>query len=224
MSTNYELLIPLNSTALADGRHHLRVVQFTKTGPEEFEGPEPVLSCDNETQASCVLVVDNRVISALGHDPSHNCGAGIHLCTVEPDTHIRVVSVNGDVVGPCDTIGRERGSTTEIEFEVTDPDGHLSSFSLTSHYGNSGVVDLLAAGTLTCISGGPNASDYSSALAGGATRPIWTGGVFRLSIATEDAFPVPCCYLLRLEANKRTLENRAQWVRNVSEMTLGIGV
>jgi len=224
MSTNYELLIPLNSTALADGRHHLRVVQFTKTGPEEFEGPEPVLSCDNETQASCVLVIDNRVISALGHDPSHNCGAGIHLCTVEPDTHIRVVSVNGDVVGPCDTIGRERGSTTEIEFEVTDPDGHLSSFSLTSHYGNSGVVDLLAAGTLTCISGGPNASDYAAALAGGATRPIWTGGVFRLSIATEDAFPVPCCYLLRLEASKRTLENCVQWVRNVSEMTLGIGV
>jgi len=224
MSTNYELLIALNSTALADGRHHLRVVQFTKTGPEEFEGPEPVLSCDNETQASCVLVIDNRVISALGHDPSHNCGAGVHLCTVEPDTHIRVVSVNGAVVGPCDTIGRERGSTTEIEFEVTDPDGHLGSFSLTSHYGNSGVVDLLGAGTLTCISGGPNASDYASALAGGATRPVWTGGVFRLRVPTEDAFPVPCCYLLRLEATKRTLENCVQWVRNVSEMTLGIGV
>lgn len=32
---------------------------------------------------------------------------------------------------------------TEIEFEVTDPDGHLGWFTLTSHYGTSGLVDLL---------------------------------------------------------------------------------
>ncbi|MDQ7993596.1 MAG: hypothetical protein REI45_13070 [Propionicimonas sp.] len=223
MSTNYELLLPLASTALVDGRHHLRVVQFTKTGPEEFTGPEPVLGCDNETQAGCVLVIDNRVITALGHDPSHNCG-GVHLCTVEPDTELRSVRVNGDLVGPCDTIDREPGSMTEIEFEVTDPDGHLGWFTLTSHYGNNSAVDLLAGGTLTCISGGPDASSYAAALAGGATRPTWEGGVFRLQVPTEVAFPVPCCYLLRLEAGKRTLENCAQWVRNASEMTLGIGV
>ena len=224
MSTNYELLLNLDSTTLSDGRHQLRVVQFTKTGPEEFKGPEPVLGCDKETQANCVLVIDNRTITPLGHDPSHNCGGGVHLCTVEPDTHIRSVMVNGVEVGPCDTIGREPGSTTEIEFEVTDPDGHLGWFTLTSHYGNSSVVDLLASGTLTCISGGPDASSYADALAGGATRPKWDGGVFRLKIATERAFPVPCCYLLRLEASKRTLEDCTQWVRNASEMTLGIGV
>jgi hypothetical protein len=223
MSTNYELLVPLASTALADGRHHLRVVQFTKTGPEEFTGPEQVLGCDNETQAGCVLVIDNRVITALGHDPSHNCG-GVHLCTVEPDTEIRSVRVNGGLVGPCDTIDREPGSMTEIEFEVTDPDAHLGWFTLTSHYGNNASVDLLAGGTLTCISGGPDASTYADALTGGATRPKWEGGVFRVEIPTEVAFPVPCCYLIRLEASKRTLENCAQWVRNASEMTLGIGV
>jgi hypothetical protein len=82
----------------------------------------------------------------------------------------------------------------------------------------------LAGGTLTCISGGPDASAYADALAGGAIRPTWGGGVFRLQVPTEVAFPVPCCYLIRLEASKRTLENCAQWVRNASEMTLGIGV
>ncbi|MFT4295073.1 MAG: hypothetical protein QM582_06635 [Micropruina sp.] len=223
LSVNHDLLLSLDSTKLPDGRQLLRVVQFVKTGPEDFKGPEPVRGCDRETQASCVLVIDNRAITALGHDPSHNCG-GVHLCTVEPDTHIRAVLVDGKEVAPCDTIGPERGSVTEIEFEVTDPDGHLGWFTLTSHYGNSGVVDLLAAGSLTCISGGPDASDYAGALAGGAPRPVWRGGVFRLRIPTGRAFPVPCCYLLRLEAGKRTLENCTQWVRNVSEMTLGIGV
>ncbi len=224
MSTNYDLLLPLDSTKLADGRHHLRVVQFTKTGPEEFTGPEPVLGCDKETQANCVLVIDNRAITALGHDPSHNCGGGVHLCTVEPDTAIGAVLLDGVEVAPCDTIKPERGSMTEIEFEVTDPDGHLGWFTLTSHYGTSGLVDLLALGTLTCISGGPDASSYADALAGGATRPVWGGGTFRLRIPARVAFPVPCCYLLRLEAGKRTLENCTQWVRNASEVTLGIGV
>ena len=223
MSTNYDLLLYLDSTKLLDGKHDLRVVQFTQSGPDEFKGPEPVLGCDHETQASCVLVIDNRVITPLGHDPSHNCG-GVHVCTVEPDTHIGQVRVNGVPVGPCDTIGPEPDSMTEIEFEVTDPDGHLGWFTLTSHYGNSGLVDLLGSGTLTCLSGGPDAATYADALAGGAVRPVWGGGSYRLSIPTEKAFPVPCCYLIRLEASKRTLENCAQWVRNASEMTLGIGV
>jgi len=38
------------------------------------------------------------------------------------------------------------------------------------------------------------------------------------------AFPIPCCYLLQLEAYKRTFESCTQNVRNISEMTLGIGV
>ena len=47
---------------------------------------------------------------------------------------------------------------------------------------------------------------------------------FRLTLPVETAFPVPCCYLLRLEARKRTLESCDTDVRNVSEMTLGVGV
>ena len=224
MSTNYDLLLNLDSTRLADGRHHFRVVQFTKTGPEEFKGPDKVLGCDHETQAACVLVIDNRVITPIGHDVSHNCGLGVHLCTTEPDTAILRVMVNGVEVGPCDTVGREPDSQTDIEFMVTDPDGHLDWFTLTAHYGVSLPVDLLAGGTLTCISGGPDASTYAAALAGGAVRPVWGGGTYRLTLPTARAFPEKCCYLIRLEASKRTLESCTQYVRNASEMTLGIGV
>ena len=223
LSTNYNLLTPIDSTKLSDGVHHFRVVQFTETAPGEFKGPEPVLGCDRETQASFVLAIDNRVISPIGHDPAHNCGAGVHTCTAEPDTHILTVRVDGVEVGPCDTIRNSDGDV-EIDFLVTDPDGHLLSFELTSHFGTSGSVDLTAAGTVVSLSGGPDARTYAEALALGAARPFWKGGTFRLTIPAKVAFPVPCCYLLRLEAYKRTLESCVQNVRNVSEITLGIGV
>jgi hypothetical protein len=223
LSTNYDLLSAIDSTTLVDGVHHFRVVQFTETAPGEFKGPETVLGCDRETPASFVLAIDNRVISPIGHDPSHNCGAGVHTCTTEPDTHILAVRVDGVEVGPCDTIKQSDGEV-EIDFLVTDPDGHLLSYGLSSHYGTSGYVDLTTIGSVTCLSGGPDARSYAEALALGATRPFWTGGKFRLTVPAHEAFPVPCCYLLRLEAYKRTLESCVQDVRNVSEMTLGIGV
>lgn len=223
LSTNYNLLSAIDSTKLSDGIHEFRVVQFTQTAPGEFTGPEPVLGCDRKTPASFVLAIDNRVISPLGHDPSHNCGAGVHLCTPEPDTHIMAVRVDGVTVGPCDTIKSSQGPV-EIDFGVTDPDGHLLSYSLSSHYGTSGSVDLTAAGSVVCLTGGPDARTYTEALALGATRPSWTGGKFRLTIPADVAFPIPCCYLLRLEAYKRTFESCTQNVRNISEMTLGIGV
>ena len=182
-----------------------------------------MLGCDKETPASFVLAIDNRVISPIGHDPSHNCGAGVHTCTTEPDTHILSVRVDGVEVGPCDTIKQSDGEV-EIDFLVTDPDGHLLSYGLSSHYGTSGYVDLTTIGQRDCLSGGPDARTYAEALALGATRPFWTGGKFRLTVPAHEAFPVPCCYLLRLEAYKRTLESCVQDVRNVSEMTLGIGV
>ena len=223
LSTNYDLLCPISSSALVDGRHEMRVVKLTETSPGVFGPPEPVISCDGQTQAGFVLVMDNRTITPLGHDPAHNCGAGVHLCTIEPDTHILEVRVDGEVVGPCDTISRSDG-TVEIDVLAHDPDGHLAEFELSSHFGTSGFVDLLAAGTVVSLDGGPSASTYAGALAAGATRPTWTGGRFRITVPATTAFPVPCCYLLRLVARKRTVESCTAWVRNVSEMTLGIGV
>lgn len=223
LSTNYDLLCPIASSALVDGQHRMRVVKFTETSPGQFAPPEPVISCDGQTQAAFVVVIENRTITPLGHDPSHNCGAGVHLCTVEPDTHILEVRVDGEVVGPCDTISRTDGMV-EIDVLAHDPDGHLAEFELSSHYGVSGFADLLAAGTVTSLDGGPSASTYAGALADGAIRPAWPGGRFRVTVPANVAFPVPCCYLLRLTARKRTIEDCTAWVRNVSEMTLGIGV
>ena len=228
LGTNYNLLSPIDSTKLADGLHHFKVVAFVQTAPDEFaKSDEPVLTCDGKTEAGFVLRIDNRVISAIGHDLDHNCGAGIHTCTEEPDTHIEAVRVNGTAVGPCDTI-MDREGDVQIDFLAHDPDGHLDWFELKSHYGNSSVVDLLGPGaTLVSLDGGPDASTYAGALAdpvGGATRPVWSGGRFRLTLPGETAFPVACCYLLRLEARKRTVESCETDVRNVSEMTLGVGV
>jgi len=223
LSTNYDLLCPISSSNLVDGRHDVRVVKFTETSPGQFSAPEPVISCDGRTQAGFVLVIDNRTVTALGHDPAHNCGGGVHLCTTEPDTHILEVRVDGQVVGPCDTISASDG-TVEIDVLAHDPDGHLAEFALSSHFGVSGSVDLVAAGVVTSLDPGPAASTYAGALAAGAVRPVWAGGRFRITVSASVAFPVPCCYLLRLVARKRTIESCTPWVRNVSEMTLGIGV
>ena len=53
---------------------------------------------------------------------------------------------------------------------------------------------------------------------------VGDGPYYRLTLPTARAFPEKCCYLIRLEASKRTLESCTQYVRNASEMTLGIGV
>ncbi len=221
LSPNWSTLLVLNSATLPDGHYRFRVVEFTASGPDSFTGPTPARGCDDR-QPAFALTLDNRVITAIGHDPGHNCG-GVHVCTVEPDTAIVAVRIDGQPVEPCDMVARGDG-TVEIEILAHDPDGHLGSFTLTSHWGVSNSRDLTALGTVSCTSGGPDATSYSQALAGGATRPTWTGGTFVVKLPVTVAFPDRCCYLLRLEAVKRTLDSCYQTMRNVSEMTLGVGV
>ncbi|MFV0375603.1 carboxypeptidase-like regulatory domain-containing protein [Microbacterium sp.] len=221
-SVNFSRLLQLDSPKLSDGVYAFRVVSFVQTAPGVFEGPHPAPGCDGE-QETFTLALDNRLITDVGHDLTHNCDGGVHQCTTEPDTAITGVQIDGATVGPCDLVRREGGDVV-IEFTVTDPDGHLDWFRLESRYGNSGSVDLLAAGTLACISGGPDASNYAAALAGGAVRPTWGGGRYRLQVPIEQAFPQDCCYLLRLTAQKRTRVSCIGRMTNVSEMSLGVGV
>lgn len=230
MSPNYALLIPVDTTKLADGLHDFRVLGFTDAGNGEFKGGEPIPVCQGERAARFRIMVDNRVVTSVGHDAQHNCGAGVHTCTTEPDTHILQVRINGAVVGPCDTVSAKEG-TLEIDFLVSDPDAHLGWYSLTSHYGNSSAVDLLAAGSLSG-GGGVVGPTYAQALTQGAVRPFWSGGTYTLKVDAATAFPIPCCYLLRLEAGKRTLVGGGGPYgfscggdfRNASEITLGVGV
>lgn len=230
MSTNHSLLIPVDTTKLTDGLHHFRILGFQDAGGGQFEGGKPIPLCDQQSEAHFALMVDNRVVTPVGHDAAHNCGSGVHTCTTEPDTHITQVRINGVVVGPCDTIDAKDGML-EIDFLAHDPDGHLGSFSLTSHYGISSAVDLVAAGSLSG-GGGIVGPTYAQALGQGAVRPLWSGGAYTLKVDVTTAFPIPCCYLLRLEAVKRTVVGGGSAFgfscggdfRNVSEQTLGVGV
>jgi hypothetical protein len=68
-----------------------------------------------QRSTSLVLTFDNQVLDPMTHDPSHNCGQDVHACTQEPDTHIIQVRVNGNPIGPCETVDATTG-TLEIDF------------------------------------------------------------------------------------------------------------
>lgn len=224
LSHNYSLLARLNSAAFADGTVEFRVVGWQEGTGGTLVNPVVIPVCGTQDDNRFVLTFDNRTVTALGHDPAHHCGS-VHICTVEPDTHILAVRVNGNPVAPCAVTEAE--GTLEIDFEVTDPDGHLYRYDLRAKYGLNGVQPLLGLGTLTSLSGDPVGPTYAAALGGGAVRPFWSGGRYRLRIENAaDAFPIPCCYLLELRAWKRTIVGCGgdydHW--NRTEYSIGIGV
>src|SRR5262249_6008815 len=178
-----------------------------------------------------VLTFDNRVLDPLTHDPSHNCGVGVHICTQEPDTNISEVRINGVSVRPCDTINAKEG-TLEIEFLAHDPDGHLAHYSLQATYGLNLAVNLLnrPGSVLTALSPSTQVGPtYGQALGQGAVAPSWSGGTYRLTVPVQEAFPEPCCYQLELCACKRTVVgdldgcDHGYQHRNLTEYTIGVG-
>ena len=68
-------------------------------------------------------------------------------------------------------------------------------------------------GVPTAVQVGPSYADARSANPaphGGASAPVWTGGVIRLTVKATGpggAFPYTCCYQLELRAHKRTIVN-----------------
>jgi hypothetical protein len=200
-------------------------------------GEEPAVN-------NLAITFDNRAITAVGHDASHFCG-GIHICTVEPDTHILEVRVNGTSVGPCDTVDTTTG-TLEIDFLAVDTPtpgnpGHLGSYVLESRWGLNQSRNLLSqpGAAVTVLSGVASgwaalqtSGNYGTALSQGAVAPNWTGGTFRLTMPLEEAFPEPCCYQVYLEAHKRTVVGGPSGLAfvcsdhhwNRTQLSLGIGV
>jgi hypothetical protein len=192
-----------------------------------------------------ILTFDNRAVTPVGHDPAHLCG-GIHFCTVEPDTHILAVRINGTPVGPCDTIDASTG-TLEVDFLATDTPAapgdpaHLGSYTLQSRWGLNQSRNLLSqpSAAVAVISGGPTgwaagqaSGNYGTAVSQGAVAPDWGGGTFRLTMDVEEAFPEPCCYQLHVEAHKRTLVGGKSGLAfvcqhdywNRTQLSLGVGV
>jgi hypothetical protein len=228
LSQNYSTLAVLNTAAFADDTYQFRVVGWTDGGGGTVVNPQPIPVCGTNQDNEFFLTFDNRAVTAIGHNPAHNCGS-IHVCTVEPDTHILDVRINGVSVGPCDVA--EPVGPLEIDFQVTDPDGHLARYDLRAKFGLSDVQPLLGLGTITQLSADPVGPTYGQAISGapnqGALAPHWYGGTYRLTIANAvDAFPIPCCYQLQLRAWKRTVVDCDGDFdhHNRTEYSLGIGI
>ena len=225
LSYNFSLLADLDTTRFPDGTVALHAVGWQDDGAGGITNPVVLTVCGSDEENRFVLTFDNRVENPVGHPAAHNCG-GVHRCTFEPDTHISAVRINGVAVDPCDTT--KATGPLEIDFEVTDPDGHLAEYSLVATWGLNDSQDLLSLGTVTPLSAGTQAGPtYGEALGQGATAPTWSGGQYRLSIPdSSKAFKEPCCYQLELRASKRTIVSCYGGYAhgNITEYSLGIGI
>ena len=219
---------------LSDGVYELRVVgyKYNETTKELFDQQIMALcppvgnDVDPAKHTTLHLRLDNRVSSS---DPG-----SIHLNTTEPDCDFpdicAVVKNEGkpdeECVNPCGFLRVKAGDTLTIHFKATDSDGHMEAYSMTSHWGESNVFNVLGVGSL-----GPDPDqlfgpNYSSTFAGSQAlyrgglplanpehdRPFWFGGNFKVKVKVDDIVPATehkvfetcCAYLLRLRVWKRT--------------------
>ena len=211
----------LTENNFPDDTYYLRLVGWDLVGPNDLDNRRILPLCETDDDNGIVLTIDNRVVGAgSGHPtaPDHPCGSGtVHTCTTEPDTDIIDVRLVRDgvalePVSVCGDLTVQPGDKLQVDFLAHDPDRHLAYYRLRAHYGENAVINLLGlGGTLTPLSGasvpaapqvGPG---YGAALGQGATSPHWAGGAVRLEVDAAAAFPETCCYLLRLDAYKRTI-------------------
>ncbi len=218
---------------LPDGLYELRVIGYRYDEEKEALVDQQIMALcpavdgqlDPALHAGMILRLDNRSWSRTG--------GTVHVDTSEPDCdfpNICAVVVNEDPALPPDRqqercidacgIARVRaGDTITIHFRASDSDGHLERYTLTAHWAESKVFDVLAAGTLA---GDPDplvGPTYGQTFLGAqgtyraglpATdperdRPFWYGGGFKVNVTVSDtAFPTCCAYLLRLWVWKRT--------------------
>ncbi len=218
---------------LQDGLYELRLVgyrydeendklvdqQIMALCPAEEGQPDPAL------HAGLVLRLDNRSWSRTS--------GTVHITTSEPDCDfpdICAVVINEDpdlplnrqrerCIDACGIARVRAGDTITIHFNASDSDGHLEEYSLTAHWAESKVFNILATGTLT---GDPDplvGPSYAHTFLGSQAtyraglpptdderaRPFWYGGNFKVSVTVSDSvFPTCCAYLLRLWVWKRT--------------------
>jgi hypothetical protein len=240
---NKHLVFPLDSRKLGDGLHRFHVVGWQVDAAGRLTNPRVLPVCSTQQENELILRIDNQVIDELGHPSDHNCGP-VHTCTREPDTHILSVKVDGVPLDPCETIGTRSG-VLQIDFMASDSGSHLGGYTLNAHWGLSDSHSLLdrphsnvtvsSTGVQTGWQTGMNRGVYGIALSQpGASAPAWSGGVFRLTVPLDEAFPDPCCYQIRLYAWKRTIVGTsspnglkfgcASTHHNTTEYTIGVGV
>ena len=210
----------------------------------------PLPACGTNTVDTLKLRIDNRLVGlGSGHPPSvpdHPCGDGtVHFCTMEPDTDflsVKIIRSNNpnhpETVDACGShpIYKKSTDKLQIDFIVSDPEGHLSQFTLKATYKENLAIDLFnvvqcPSTALTSLTGAPDAADqvgptYSKAILQGAPHPTWKGGAMRVEVDVNEVFPETCCYQLELTAYKRTIVDcwggEAHW--NLSEYSFMIQV
>jgi len=208
-----ELAVIQTSGFFADGPYDFRVIGYKALagGGADLATAFVLPGCGVEPNANnqVTLFLDNRVASATT--------GSVHINTTEPDCGITAVRLGASTVAPCGAERLKPGTPLEIDFFISDPDGHLDSYSLVVKYGLSSEKNLLSTadvGTFSYIAGagvsvGP---DYSNAVTPSlnppesAARPIWNGGNITLHIDNAaNVFPITCCYLIELTVWKRNI-------------------
>ncbi len=197
----------------ADGAYDFQIIGYKAlgTGGPDLTTGKVLDGCGEEPNANNQVVVwlDNRTASF----PPDT----VHVNTTEPDCGITTVRIGASTVLPCGAQPLQAGTPLEVDFFVSDPDGHLDSYSLTVKYGLNSEKNLLNAADVgsfsyTAGAGVSVGPDYSNAVSASinppesAARPFWGGGNITLHI--DDAskvFPVTCCYLIELTVWKRNI-------------------
>ena len=229
-TTRDQLIAWQTQNTFADGTYYLRVRGWDLVGGV-LANPRVLHICGNPaTETHLVLRVDNRVVTAGPNDAHGNPCTVVHLCTREPDTAIISITIrkpDGTLVPiqPCAIEHVDAADHVVIDFVAHDPDGYLLNYDLSAHYGVNNSIPLQAVGTPVpaALYPGPTyAHAFSVAQGGPGIRPFWHGGVMRLDMPAKDAFPVPCCYQLRLTAYKRTLVSCSTLYANTSETSFTI--
>ncbi|MGZ4334864.1 MAG: carboxypeptidase-like regulatory domain-containing protein [Gaiellaceae bacterium] len=229
-----QLVVPLNSRVFADGTYTFRVVGWQDAGGGTIKNGHVLKVCETDTDNQWILTFDNRVYP----DPTVlNCGSpSVRLCTKEPRAVLTSITIDGSPIPACGV--SEINGNLVVDFEASDVDGHLESYALSIHWGAGLVADLLTlpGATLARVTGDGEGPSYAAALGQGwgAAVPTWHGGTMRLTVSAAEAFPEPCCYLIRLEAWKRHVLGTAfgacgytcdlDQYYNIDEFTVGAGV
>ena len=227
--------------SLGDGLFQLRFLGYQADNADNLvAGSENVVrTCGRLSPETVYLRIDNQLNP---HHPAidHTC-AGItsHLCVDEPEAYIRSLVKNEGLQGEqpisvCDIVDLQPTDTLTIHFTVTVPansrDGHLGGYEMWADYGQSDRFYIgLAAQGAPCpdpnsgayrgifeadppMGGVQVGPTYADALAQGAPRPFWYGGLYKVTLRGCD-FPVCCAYDIYLHAWKRTYNgcNSPEW-------------
>ncbi|MGZ4402030.1 MAG: hypothetical protein ACXVRI_04195, partial [Gaiellaceae bacterium] len=229
-----QLVVPLNSKVFPDGTYTFRVVGWQDGGGGTVKNGHVLKVCGTDEDNHWVLTFDNRVYP----DPTVlDCGPPtVRLCTKEPAALLESITIDGNPIPACGVT--EINGDLVVDFEASDVDGHLESYALTIHWGAGLEADLLTlpGASLARVTGDGEGPTYADALGQpwGAAVPTWHGGKMRLTVPATEAFPEPCCYLIRLEAWKRHVLGSAfgacgytcdvDQYYNIDEFTVGAGV